>query len=106
MKRFTTNTTQSLKIIPRGIFELADVSITDEFTQIETNLKATGTYFGGFWTTNFTFTPINKRTYKIEISVNGVVQWKGKAFAEEITGARVLLINGRALLITNRALII
>lgn len=105
MKRFTTNTTQSIKVIPREIFTNASISITNEFTKEKQTISASGTYFGGFWSTTFDFTAQEKLTYKLIITANGKVQWKGKAFGEQ-GGSNVLMINGRGLLINNRAIIL
>lgn len=82
MKRFTTNTTQSLKVIPREVFTDASISITNEFTKKEQTISASGTYFGGFWSATFPFTAEEKSTYKLIITANGKEQWKGKAFGE------------------------
>lgn len=107
MKAFDLKSTQTLKLIPREVFVNADVEITDEFTKESTSIAITGTHLNGFFTTTFNFQPKDKRTYKIIVSSNGKIQWKGKAYAEAGNTQTILLIGNKGLIInTNQGLIL
>ena len=72
---------QTLNVIPRESLTSGLLSITDEFTQVKTDIELTGVYTGGYFISDFVFEPILNRFYKLKLFKNNQIVWQGKAKA-------------------------
>lgn len=77
----TSGFNQVLNVIPRKELTSGVLEITDEFTQIKTDINVSGNYVSGFFIADFVFEPILNRFYKLILKSNNEIVWKGKAKA-------------------------
>lgn len=89
-----SDTTHSITIIPRENSVKVDVSVRQEKSDLTTDfLGVDTTYNAGYMTFSLTMDVAERDTLEIEVTNDGVVLWRGKAFCTAQTDLENFKIN-------------